>query len=79
MEMDFAQLRIAALLLLAIAAGLFGYSFGWERGEIAARSDSDRRFQIVQEQLARRGSVAEQRSGMPAGAPPRPASPQPPA
>lgn len=49
MELDFARFRVFALLLLSIAAGTFGYSYGWQRGQIAARQDSD--FKIIQERL----------------------------
>ena len=50
MQMDFARFRVFALLLLSISAGAFGYSFGWQRGQIAARQDSD--FRIIQERLS---------------------------
>jgi hypothetical protein len=50
MEMDFARFRVLALLLLSISCGAFGYSYGWQRGQIAARQDSD--FRIIQERLS---------------------------
>jgi len=78
MEMDFAQLRVVALLLLAMAAGLFGYSFGWERGQIDAKRDSDRQIQAVQERLARQPATLEQPAALPSGTA-RPSPVQPPA
>ena len=66
MEMDFAQLRIAALLLMTGAAGLFGYSFGWQRGQIAAKSESDRQIQAVQEHIAEHNAAISERPTAPA-------------
>ena len=76
MEMDFAQLRIAALLLVTVAAGLFGYSFGWERGQIAAKTESDRQIRAVQEHIARQDATLLEHSAAPA---PQPVSGRPPA
>jgi hypothetical protein len=52
MEMDFARFRVAALLLLTMAAGAFGYSFGWERGQIAAKHDTDMQLKIMQDRIS---------------------------
>ena len=50
MEMDSARFRIFALLLLSVACGAFGYSYGWQRGQLAARQDSD--FKLIQDRLS---------------------------
>lgn len=51
MEMDFARFRVASLLLLTMAAGAFGYCFGWQRGQIAAKHDTDMQLKVMQDRI----------------------------
>ena len=79
MEMDFARSRIVALLLLGMSAGLFGYNFGWQRGQIAARTDVDRQLQAVQEHLTQQNATFMRQPALPTDAAVHPAPSQPPA
>ena len=47
--MDVTRTRLFALLLLAASAGGFGYSLGWQRGQISGRADGDRQLQATTE------------------------------